>query len=171
MIAFRSHRTAAAKTKFNTKAFGTPSFFGNRQYPQYNFRQFKHRSLRSGRCRHNLSLGDFRSMETHAEAELFALPACDGGRQSSFSSGYRSCIAFDDFYRGLTISLLDRDSMSGGDTARVTFSFHALPSFVGRLRVGLPFDIAEGARVVARGTIIAVLDPSLLSNDSPVDTN
>ena len=105
-------------------------------------------------------------MDTHAEAELFALPESDGGRHSPFFSGYRPCITFDDVYDGLTITLLDRELMAGGDTGCVAFSFHALPSFVGRLRVGLAFDIAEGARIVARGTITAVHDPSLLSADT-----
>ncbi|PHQ36117.1 hypothetical protein [Rhodopirellula bahusiensis] len=105
-------------------------------------------------------------MDTHAEAELFASPESDGGRHSPFFSGYRPCITIDDAYDGLTITLLDRESMAGGDTGRVAFSFHALPSFVGRLHVGLAFDIAEGARVVARGTITAVHDPSLLSADT-----
>ena len=106
-------------------------------------------------------------METHAEAELYALPESDGGRHSPFFSEDRPCIAFDDVYDGLTITLLDCDSMSGGDTRRVAFSFHSLPTFVGRLRVGLPFSIAEGARVVAHGTITAVFDPALRSSDSP----
>ena len=85
-------------------------------------------------------------MDIHAEAELFVLPESDGGRKSPFFSGYRPCIAFDDVYNGLTINLLDAESLGGGDTGRVSLSFTYLPAFVGRIRVGMPFDIAEGAR-------------------------
>ena len=103
-------------------------------------------------------------MDIHAEAELFVLPESDGGRKSPFFSGYRPCIAFDDVYNGLTINLLDAESLGGGDTGRVSLSFTYLPAFVGRIRVGMPFDIAEGARVVARETITSVMDDSLLAS-------
>ena len=57
---------------FTLGAFGTPSFFGNARWPWYNFLSFRHRALRSGRCRNNLPLGDLReAMRTpHELVEL-----------------------------------------------------------------------------------------------------
>ncbi|TWU41680.1 Elongation factor Tu [Rubripirellula tenax] len=105
-------------------------------------------------------------MDAHAEAELYSLPESDGGRRSPFSSGYRPCFRFDDVDNGVTITLLDRSSMDGGDTGLVSLSFHAPLLQAGRLFVGAQFGIAEGARIVARGTITVIHDSSMLVGSS-----
>ncbi|WP_404309311.1 hypothetical protein [Neorhodopirellula lusitana] len=105
-------------------------------------------------------------MDAHVEADLYCKLESDGGRRSPFFSGYRPCFRFDGVDNGATIILLDRDSMSGGETGRVSLSFHAPQLQAGRLFVGAEFGIAEGARIVATGTITAIHDPSMVT-DSP----
>lgn len=119
------------------------------------------------RCRRNLPLHDLRSMDAHIEADLYCFPESDGGRRSPFFSGYRPCFRFGDIDNGVTITLLDRESMTGGDTGRVSLSFHAPHLQAGRLSVGAEFSIAEGARVVARGTMTVIHDSSMMVTSSP----
>jgi len=101
-------------------------------------------------------------MKTHIEATLFVVPESDGGRHSPFFSGYRPQFRFQDRDNDCNITLIDHEQLGGGDTGAVALTFVRPDLQTGRLSVGAEFCIAEGARVVCRGTITAILDPDMI---------
>jgi translation elongation factor EF-Tu-like GTPase len=52
---------------------------------------------------------------------------------------------------------LGRDCVRPGDTARTLFRFLSPHAHVDHLEVGTEFEIREGVRVIARGTVIRIL--------------
>ncbi|MCH7726862.1 MAG: hypothetical protein IH991_10325 [Planctomycetes bacterium] len=103
-------------------------------------------------------------MELHVEAELFVLPESEGGRKSPFFSGYRPQFRFRDRDNDVNITILDREQLDGGDSGNVALTFVRPDLQIGRLFIGAQFGIAEGARVVARGTITRILDTELIAD-------
>ena len=106
-------------------------------------------------------------MKTHLDAELFVVPESDGGRRSPFFSGYRPQFLFNDVHNGCVITIVDREQMAGGDSGAVALTFFRPELQFGRLAVGDSFCIAEGARVVCRGTITKIHERDMVrdSND------
>ena len=101
-------------------------------------------------------------MKTHVNAELFVVPESDGGRRSPFFSGYRPQFFFDGVHNDCVITILNGDEMGGGDSGPVALTFFRPELQSGRLAVGDTFCIAEGARVVCRGTITRIHEPEMV---------
>ena len=101
-------------------------------------------------------------MKTHIDAELFVVPESEGGRRSPFFSGYRPQFFFDGVHNGCVITIIGGNEMAGGDAGLVTLTFFQPKLQYGRLSVGDAFCIAEGARVVCRGTIKRIHVPEMI---------
>ena len=80
----------AAEHGFYAKAYGTPWLFGNGPWLWYNLTQFKHRSLRLGRCRKNLPL-----CATSQPKPLFQMSSLQLGSDRSLPVHEASLESFD----------------------------------------------------------------------------
>ena len=98
-------------------------------------------------------------------ADLYLLTTDDGGRRGCIRSGYRPPIDFgvktengERMYNDCEIILEDRERMYPGETARVTIRPYHPALLWGVLRVGLPFEIADGPNWRAgRGTSVELV--------------
>lgn len=107
------------------------------------------------------------------EADLYVLTTDEGGRRGPITSDYRPNCWFglmqdgQRLYSDCVVTILDGETFErDGDlwvnpggrcrgSLRVVF-----PRYVREvLSIGQTFDVCEGHRVVARGTVLAVFDP------------
>lgn len=98
------------------------------------------------------------------EADLCLLTSEEGGRKSGIAPGYYPNFDFgreDEMQNGSGFDMVDGDRIELGTTARIRVWLLAPKLNEGRLSEGLSFTIKEGARVVGRGQITAVLSPAL----------
>ena len=98
------------------------------------------------------------------EADLYLLTPEEGGRQSGIAPGYYPNFDFgreDEMQHGSGFDVVDGDRIEPGATARVRVWLMAPELNEGRLDSGQSFTIKEGARVVGRGQITAVLSAPL----------
>jgi translation elongation factor EF-Tu-like GTPase len=93
-----------------------------------------------------------------AEATVTFLPTIDGGHTGPALSGYRSQF----YYGGSDFVCLctfpDVAQANPGDTVRTLISFLTPARHSGSVFVGTPFLFREGRRIVAYGSITALLD-------------
>lgn len=87
----------------------------------------------------------------------------EGGRHSSFFTGYRPSFRFNGQYNDVVVNLINKTQVTGGDTVEAHLTFIAPEFQRNRLFVGLQFDLTEGPRAVCRGTITKVLEESMLT--------
>ena len=97
------------------------------------------------------------------EAEISALPTCEGGRQRPFFSGYR---ANHDFHLPGEINdaqheYLDGGKLEPGQTGKALLWLLGPERQKGRLYPGFEFTVQEGARLIGRGKITQVLNAEL----------
>jgi translation elongation factor EF-Tu-like GTPase len=104
-------------------------------------------------------------MRSGIQAKLYLLTTEEGGRRTGIASGYRPPIYFDDNdnnhgYDGV-ITLENQEQASPGEefSVRIDFLHPELVSHL--LKRGTRFNIREGERVVATGTIIKPLSSPL----------
>ena len=102
--------------------------------------------------------GNGEQVRIHAEAQITFLRTEEGGRKSPVRSGYRPQFRYAGADWDAVQEYLGADWVNPGDvvTARLIFfrpEFHR-----GRIAPGMPFEIAEGSRVVGRGVITRVYD-------------
>ena len=92
------------------------------------------------------------------EVELHFTASDSGGRQSPVYSGYRPQF----FYEGRDWDAVheypDVPYVSPGDSVRAYLAFASPDAHVGRVSAGMMFQCREGARVVATGQVLRVLD-------------
>ncbi len=105
--------------------------------------------------------------EPHLDAELTLVRTEEGGRQAPAFVGYRPQFRYSGRDNDVFIFAMDRDRLSPGESASVQLTFFRPELQRGRLKPGTDFELAEGARVIARGKILAVLDDELASSDHP----
>ena len=99
-------------------------------------------------------------LQLSLKVELKFLATEDGGRKTPVSSGYRPQF----YYAGKdwdAAHTYDVDWVYPGDTTVATLTFGRPQNHVGKLYSEMPFAIREGARTVANGHILKVLDPTL----------
>lgn len=99
-------------------------------------------------------------LQSSLKVELKFLATEHGGRQTPVSSGYRPQF----YYAGKdwdAAHSYDVDWVHPGDTVLATLTFFRRQKHVGQLYSGMSFAIREGARTVANGQILKVLDPTL----------
>ena len=106
-------------------------------------------------------------MRPHIEVELYVLTAHEGGRNHPIHSGYRPSFRYRNVYNDVVVQFTDQPSLSGGERSVVFLTFHAPELQSKRLFPGLEFDLTEGDRRVAMGSITAVLDDSMSGSPPP----
>ena len=92
-----------------------------------------------------------------AEAVVTYLRPEDGGRSQPAFSSYRPQFHYNGHDWDASHFYPDVESVAPGETARVLLSFLSPASHVGRLRVGSPFLLREGRRIVGYGAITKLL--------------
>ena len=104
--------------------------------------------------------------QIRVEARIHFLPTVEGGRSSPLQGGgsYRPnhnffgpddrdmCIGF--------IELVDGEQVAPGDTIEKVITFSIFPAVASEIRQGREWRIQEGAKLVAIGTILKLLDPN-----------
>ena len=97
----------------------------------------------------------------HIKARLTLLPTENGGRRSPVFSGYRPQFRYLGRDNDVSIDLLNRESLCPGDTDDVYLTFFRPELQLRRIAIDTEFELAEGAKPVARGTITEVIQPEL----------
>ena len=97
----------------------------------------------------------------HVKARLTLLPTESGGRRSPISSGYRPQFRYLGCDNDVSVELLIVESLDPGISADVYLTFFRPELQLHRLTTDTEFELAEGERSVARGTIIEVLRSEL----------
>jgi translation elongation factor EF-Tu-like GTPase len=92
------------------------------------------------------------------EAEITFVRAEDGGRSTPAFSGYRPQFFYDGHDWDADQEFPDVQSALPGQTVRALLRFLSPEMHVGRLNVGMEFQVREGPRVVARGRVTKILD-------------
>ena len=93
----------------------------------------------------------------HVVANISLLPTHQGGRRSFIYSGYRPNIRFsDDLYVDGAITFSDREQLFPGEKWQVTLVLPPPQSVKQHLKVGVTFDINEGAHKIGEGEIVAL---------------
>lgn len=89
-------------------------------------------------------------------ADLQVVPASDGGRKSGISRQYRSVFSLAGETSECMIDEIAGGVLSPGEhgTAKILLSYPERHS--GKLKVGVQFELHEGFRPIARGTILSV---------------
>ena len=98
------------------------------------------------------------SIPRDIEAEIYFFPTEQGGRSTFASSGYRPQFYYNGNNWDASHEYPDVDAVNPGDTVRAYIGFLSPREHVGRVRVGLDFEIREGARVVGKGVVTKILE-------------
>lgn len=99
-----------------------------------------------------------REDEADIEAEVTYLSTEEGGRTSPGLTGYRPEFKVDGTYWVSVHDYPDVGSVRPGETARALISFVSPHELVGRLSVGMEFEVTEGGRLVARGRVTRIVN-------------
>jgi len=92
------------------------------------------------------------------EVDLYFLRADDNGRSTPAFSGYRPQFYFAYEHLAVEFRFPDSTSVEPGQQTRAEVRFGS-PSYVaGRLSIGSPFLVREGARIVAYGAVTRLVD-------------
>ena len=105
---------------------------------------------------------NFSLREKEIEAEIYYLSTTEGGRSSFVYSGYRGTFHYDGQYNSAAQEFIGQTACYPGYTVKAYMAFAAPEVQIGRLYEGLKFDITEGARIVAHGTILKILRKDLV---------
>jgi len=87
----------------------------------------------------------------------------EGGRDKPAFSGYRPHIKFP-FSNYLTSGqqkFIDKEIVYPGDTVKAAIVILATDVFANTLEVGMPFEFAEGSRIIGTGEIIEIVNENL----------
>ena len=93
-----------------------------------------------------------------AEAILTLLPTEHGGRRGPAFSNYRPQFYYDGRDWDAPHMYPDVERVNPGDTVRVILSFVSPEQHFGKLKVGSPFLIREGQKIVGYGAITKLLE-------------
>ena len=94
----------------------------------------------------------------HIEGIVEFLPTEAGGRKGPAFSGYRPQFYYAGHDWDANQEYPDVQQVNPGDTVRVVFTFLSPKEHWGRIAVGMPFLIREGARTVAYGRVTEIMD-------------
>src|SRR5262249_9569480 len=99
-------------------------------------------------------------MDQHIEARISFLRPDEGGRHSPVSSGYRPQFhyASDAQVWDAQHTYPDVASVAPGDSVRAILCFTSPEYHRGRIELGMPFEIREGAKLVGRGVVTRIID-------------
>lgn len=100
-------------------------------------------------------------MTEHLEALISFLRPEDGGRSCAASSElYRPQFFYENRDWDVRITFEDRDAAAPGETVSARLSFLSPAEHRGRVLVGTPFLLREGKKIVAFGSVTAILSLS-----------
>ncbi|WP_081163320.1 hypothetical protein [Niastella populi] len=105
---------------------------------------------------------NFSLKEKEIEAEIQFLTTEEGGRSSFIYSGYRGTFHYDGQYNSAAQEFIGQVKCYPGNIVNAYMAFAAPEAQIGRLYEGLIFDITEGARIVAHGTILKIFRKDLV---------
>ena len=91
------------------------------------------------------------------EAEITFVPTDQGGRSKPAFSGYRPQFYYDRHDWDADQEYPDVESVLPGQTARALLRFLSPEAHVGRVQLGMEFEVREGTRLVARGRVTKIL--------------
>jgi elongation factor Tu len=91
------------------------------------------------------------------EAEIAFVPTEQGGRKTPAFSGYRPQFYYDGLDSDADQEYPDVESVAPGQTVRALLRFFSPDRQVGRVFVGMEFQVREGTRVVAHGRVTKIL--------------
>lgn len=92
------------------------------------------------------------------EAEIRFLTTEEGGRNTPVRSGYRPQFYYDRHDWDAHQEYPDVEWVHPGETARTLLRFLSPDAHLGRVQVGMEFEVREGARVVGRGRVTEILN-------------
>ena len=97
------------------------------------------------------------------EADITFLATEAGGKSNAARSGYRPGNDFGlrGMHNDAHYEFVEVDAVAPGQTARARLWLLAPEYQAGRLHPGFEFTVHEGTRLVARGVIVEVVNPSL----------
>lgn len=105
---------------------------------------------------------NFSLKDRDIEAEVYYLNIGEGGRSSFVYSGYRGTFHYNGQYNSSVQEFIGQATCYPGNQVKAYLAFAAPEAQIGRLYEGLKFDITEGARVVAHGTILKIFRKDLI---------
>jgi translation elongation factor EF-Tu-like GTPase len=91
------------------------------------------------------------------EATITFLGTEQGGRHKPCFSGYRPQFRYDDRDWDTQHEYPDQPIVQPGQTVRALIQFLTPENHRGKIQPGMVFEIREGSRVVARGTVTKLL--------------
>jgi|ERR1051326_4252018 elongation factor Tu len=92
------------------------------------------------------------------EAEIRLLTTEEGGRHTPARSGYRPQFYYEGHDWDAHQEYPDAEWVHPDETARTLLWFLSPDDHLGRVHVGMEFEVREGARVVGRGRITKILN-------------
>lgn len=92
------------------------------------------------------------------EAEIRFLTTEEGGRRTPARSGYRPQFYYDGQDWAAHQEYPDVEWVHPGETARTLLRFLSPDAHLGRIHVGMEFEVREGAQLVGRGRITKILN-------------
>ena len=103
------------------------------------------------------------------EAIISFVTTEDGGRKTPAFSRYRPDHDFGvaGMLNGAQHEFVDCEQAYPGDVIESRMCFLAPEFQVGRLYVGMPFTVQEGAKIVANGIVTKILNPALGVTEYP----
>ena len=92
------------------------------------------------------------------EADIWFLPTEAGGRHGPAKSGYRPQFFYDNQDWDAQHEFVGVEWVHPGEKVLARLSFFKPDFHLGKVHVGMPFLIREGAKTVAYGVVRAILD-------------
>ena len=92
------------------------------------------------------------------EVEMTFLRTDEGGRKSPVFSGYRPQFHYQGVEGDAQHTYIGIEQVNPGDTVTAQLKFYCPQNHVGRITVGMEFEIREGSRTVAKGRVTKILN-------------
>jgi elongation factor Tu len=92
------------------------------------------------------------------EAEIYYLTPEEGGRSSPAFTGYRPQFYYDGRDWGASHIYPDVEVANPGETVRAYLGFLSPEEHLGKIKVGMEFEIREGARIVGKGVVTKIME-------------
>lgn len=92
------------------------------------------------------------------EAKITYLTAEEGGRTTPVFSGYRGQFHYDGNDWDAPQTFLNVEQVMPGETVSAHLGFISPSEHVGKVHVGMSFQIREGARIVGTGIVTKIIE-------------
>ncbi len=92
------------------------------------------------------------------EAEIYYLTTEEGGRKRFVASGYRGQFYYDGNDWDAPQTFIDVEKVLPGETVKIYLGFLSPEEHFGKIYEGMPFEVREGARTVAKGIVTKIID-------------